>query len=90
MEQRTTSSLPFKTVDFNNIYNKINMRANNKKKIIGASTSREEPALNIVDDEEEEEDCWIIGSSRGKDMLCISHKDKTLIESTKERVNHLG
>lgn len=43
LEQRTTSTLPFKTMDYNVIYNKLNLRENKKRKADGASISREEP-----------------------------------------------
>lgn len=52
MEQRTNSIVPFKTVDFNSICNKLNLRVNKKRKTSGASTSREESIQTEVDCDE--------------------------------------
>lgn len=52
MEQMTTSILPFKTVYYNSIYNKLNLRENKKRKTGGASTLREKPTHNEVEDDE--------------------------------------
>lgn len=37
------TSLPFKIVDYNAIYNKLNLRENKKRKTSSISTSREAP-----------------------------------------------
>lgn len=52
MEPKTTSSLLFKFVVFSSINNKINLRANKKRKTGGAFISREEPVQNEVDSDE--------------------------------------
>lgn len=46
MEPRITSLLPFKTMDFSSLYNKLNLRENKKRKMGGAWTLREEPVIN--------------------------------------------
>lgn len=52
MEQRTTSSLLFKVVDFNSMYNMLNLRDDKKRKTGGVSTLREKPIKNEVDSAE--------------------------------------
>lgn len=91
LEQVTTSILLYKIVDYNPIYNKLDLRENKKRKIKDASTSRVEPPHHEMDDDDfwanhdGENDQW-------EEALALPHEEKTQPPSTtiEEHLDYFG